>query len=626
MCFVAFGLANGDSLGRMIARRASVVSFLALAFGSLAALDGCGGGAAGAAVRPKEATAAEGIGEGPCREAENSGEPLVVDWKPEQRGDLELVMKESIAVVSYSCKGFKLLKDCKVDGKYGFLGMTKKEQVVKLSNADEVKANLPLGGVGIAGNIGAQMNRGSTLDVAMIMVGKVKTTGAKVMADELKGECEGATHFVKGAMVGAFVMQTGTKGEVKSAAQMFGAGVSGGSSSDKNIQNKDGDIADCAKATPDDKKAPGQCQAFIRLELKGIAPKAAAPAGGGAAAPPPPAPPPEVALAEPTCPKGLVMAEGKCTEPKTAKAFLCNPKDVNECVDQCGKGNAQSCGSAGSLYFNGGGGATRDVKKARELATKGCDGSDSKSCAALGVMMAKGLGGAKDTAGAAKNLEKGCGEGEGQACGQLGILYKSGDGVSKDEAKAIGLLQKGCEGGSDEACGIAGKMFIDGTGTAKDQAKGMDYLNRACNGSQVQACLDVGNLAEAAHNAIAAKIAYSKGCWRGSKEACFGEGRMELGFGGQKDAAKRAFDRSCNFFNDNLSCAAMKVLFGGSRVVMPNAETMQLTSKCNSGSARDCGIAGLMNVATGNPMGQQQVERACMQQDGLACAVKAAKK
>ena len=33
-----------------------------------------------------------------------------------------------------------------------------------------------------------------------------------------------------------------------------------------------------------------------------------------------------------------------------------------------------------------------------------------------------------------------------------------------------------------------------------------------------------------------------------------------------------------------------------------------------------------MNIATGNPMGQQQIERACMQQDGLACAVKNAKK
>ncbi len=336
----------------MIGRRSSVLSTLVLALGAFTALDGCGVGGAGAAVRPKEATAAEGLGEGPCREAESSGEPLVVDWKPEQRGDLELMMKENVAIVSYSCKGFKLLKDCKVDGTYGFLGMSKKEQVVKLNNADEVKANLPLGGIGIAGSISAEMARGSTLDVAMIMIGKIKTTWTKVQADELKGECAGATHFVKGAMVGAFAMQTGTKGQVKTAAQMFGASASGASSSEKNVQNKDGDVSDCAKSTPDDKKAPSQCQAFIRLELKGITPKAAAPAAGAAAAAPPPESKPagnDIAVAEATCPKGLVMSEGKCTEPKSAAAYLCNPSKASECEEQCGKGNAPSCGAAGSL-------------------------------------------------------------------------------------------------------------------------------------------------------------------------------------------------------------------------------------------------------------------------------------
>ena len=44
------------------------------------------------------------------------------------------------------------------------------------------------------------------------------------------------------------------------------------------------------------------------------------------------------------------------------------------------------------------------------------------------------------------------------------------------------------------------------------------------------------------------------------------------------------------------------------------------------GSPSDCGVAGMINLATGNPMGQNQIERACMQQDGLACAVKAATK
>jgi len=608
----------------MLNRRTTSLSCLTLTLAALSILHGCGPGGAGAAVRPKEATAAEGLGEAPCREADDSGAPLVVDWKPEQRGDLELVMKENIAIVSYSCKGFKLLKECKVDGKYGFLGMSKKEQVVKLTNADEVKANLPFGGVGIAGNISGELSRGSTLDVAMVMIGKVKTTWAKVRADELQGECAGATHFVRGAMVGAFVMETGTKGQVKTAAEMFGASGSAQSASQKNVSNKDGDIGDCAKSSPDDKKAPSQCQAFIRLELKGILPKAAAGAAPPAAVDAQPARS-EIAAAEVTCPKGLVLTDGKCAEAKTAAAYLCNPSDANACVEQCNKGSVQSCGSAGTLFGSGGGGAPRDEKRARELLTKGCDGSDAKSCTHLGVLMAQGRGGTKDSAGAAKKLEKGCGDADALACGLLGLHYKTGDGVTKDETRALGFLQKGCEGGDDAACATAGKMFLDGVGGAKDPAKGIDYLKRACDGTQANACVDLGLLSEigkdAPKNPILAKTLYMRGCFRGNSEACFAQGRMELGFGGTKDGAKRAFELGC-MRNDTMSCAAMKVLFGGTRVVMAGPEGMALTTRCNTGSARDCASAGLLNTATGNPMGKSQIERACMQQDPLACAVK----
>ncbi|MBX3190855.1 MAG: sel1 repeat family protein [Labilithrix sp.] len=603
----------------MISRPVLGSTFALLSIAGAVLASGCGAGGVGEAVRPKEATAASGLGEAPCREAESSGEPLVVDWKPEQRGDLELLMKENVAIVSYSCSGFKLLKECKVDGTYGFLGMSKKEQVVQLTNADEVKANLPLGGIGISGEVA----RGSSLDVAMIMVGKVKTTWAKVQADELKGECDGATHFVKGAMVGAFVMQTGTKGQVKTAAQMFGAGGSGSSTSEKSVKNKDGDIADCAKASPDDKRAPAQCQAFIRLELKAIAPKKAATA---AAEPPPPEPKAasaEVAAAEPTCPKGLVMAEGKCTEPANAAAYLCNASNANECVEQCGKGNGGSCGAAGALYVSGRGGAGRDEVKARELFNKGCTASDVKSCTNLGVLLAQGRGGAKDAAGAAKNFEKGCADADALACGMLGTLYQTGDGVAKDEAKATALLTKGCEGGNDHACGAAGKMLL----AAKDMPKAIDFMKKACDGTQGQSCTDLGQIHETggqgvSKNPIMAKLLYQRGCFRGSMQGCVDQGRLELGFGGNQDAAKRAFEMACNR-NTLLGCAAMKVLFGGNRPVIGAIEAQELGKSCNAGNMRDCGAAGTLQIASGNKaLGMPMIERACLAQDPLACAVK----
>src|SRR5262249_36633378 len=154
----------------------------------------------------------------------------------------------------------------------GFIGMTRREQVVRLANADEVAANLPLSGASISG----ELQRGATLDIAMMIVGKKRTTWDTPTRDDLKGSCDGASHFVRGAIVGAFAMGTGSEAKVRAAAEIFGASASAGSSSSKQTQNRDGDITDCQKATPDAPSAPPQCGAPIRLVLAPIG------KGGGA--------------------------------------------------------------------------------------------------------------------------------------------------------------------------------------------------------------------------------------------------------------------------------------------------------------------------------------------------------
>src|SRR6188768_2481695 len=47
--------------------------------------------------------------------------PLIVDWKPEQRADLEEAVHDGVAVVAFDDKGLRLLKRCHVEGEYGFL-------------------------------------------------------------------------------------------------------------------------------------------------------------------------------------------------------------------------------------------------------------------------------------------------------------------------------------------------------------------------------------------------------------------------------------------------------------------------------------------------------------------------
>jgi TPR repeat protein len=372
----------------------------------------------------------------------------------------------------------------------------------------------------------------------------------------------------------------------------------------------------------------------VRLELKAIAPKSATANPSSNAKPPPPLPPsaskPEVDVVEEPCPKGLVMTDGKCAEAKGVAAYLCDPTNAKECVEQCQKGHAGSCGAEGALFASGKGGLARDEAKARELLGKACDASDAKSCVNLGVLLAQGRGGARDLAGAAKDFERGCQNGDAKGCGALGAMYRSGEGVAKDAKRAGRLLGQGCDGGDDGACGALGKMTLDGEGVAKDEQKAADLLKRACDGSQASACNDFGLMSETGNGVgkdlIHAKLMYQRACSRGDFEGCTNQGRVELGQGGNGNEAKRAFESACNFKHVPVACAAMKILFGAPSFSPATAEAEAATARCNAGSARDCATAGALNIAGGNaPIGRPQIDRACTQQEPLACAIKSKK-
>lgn len=98
---------------------------------------------------------------------EGPGRPLMVDWTPEQPVDLEVAMGQGIAVVHYTGAELGLLGDCTMEGKYGFVGVTQKSDVVRLESSAEIQANLPLAGAGLLSQTSSELGRGSTLDVAI---------------------------------------------------------------------------------------------------------------------------------------------------------------------------------------------------------------------------------------------------------------------------------------------------------------------------------------------------------------------------------------------------------------------------------------------------------------------------
>ncbi len=231
---------------------------------------------AGEEVRPKDPTAADvtasktgggaAAATASCRSAHGEGTVLVVDWSGEERGDLEIATREGIAMVRYDCQSIRLLRDCRLEGAYSFVGEPRAEQVLALNGADEVKAKLPLKG----GAISASLGRTSSIDIALVTVGKRATTLTKVGRRELKGDCADATHFVRSTDVGAFSFQTGTVGAVRSAAELFGAGASASSTSSRSVSKKDGDYGACSAATAAASRPPAQCSAIVRIQLVSV--------------------------------------------------------------------------------------------------------------------------------------------------------------------------------------------------------------------------------------------------------------------------------------------------------------------------------------------------------------------
>ncbi len=228
---------------------------------------GCGSsGKVGDKLRPQDVTAKDALKEESvikaCKPA--PGEPLVVDLRSSERSDFEVAMQDGVAVVSYNCKELKLLKSCSVKGAtYVFNGVSRKEDVVQMQSKDEVEANIPISGA----KLSADLKAGSTLELALITVGKKRTPLKKVHSADLDGDCDGATHVIRGAYVGAFAMGTGTSGQASAVAEMFGVGGGGSSASTRKATAKDGDLMACRKAEPSASAPPPECQAITRLDL-----------------------------------------------------------------------------------------------------------------------------------------------------------------------------------------------------------------------------------------------------------------------------------------------------------------------------------------------------------------------
>lgn len=534
----------------------------------------------GEALRPSDPTYAAAAGDRAACSPGGSTEPLVVDWTPDLRADLEQGLASHVVVVSYDCHALRLLQDCEVTGDYAYRGVTPKEQVISLSDKDELHANLPTTGPQLAASLGG--GRGASLDIALMIAGKVTSSRRRVLRSELAGRCDGATHFVRRATLGAFAMSTGTKGEAKAALTVFQAAAGGSSVSAHDVKNTDGSIDACRKGTPEDRSPLPGCASPLRIELLPIDGSVeTSPAGLGV-----------LEVDSPACAAGLVLVDGRCTRRADAGAsYQCTAGNKVECTEQCRLGHAGSCANLGAIL-------SPDAS-ALGYFKKACDADNATGCFNLALSYEKGLGIAPDVALAAQLHARACDLGSGPACGNLGALRRAGLGGPMDKAAAARLYERGCDLGAARPCVALGGMFARGEEVAKDAAKAEAYLLRGCDGGDGDGCDRLGAMLAGGEgvprNERRALELFDRACSIGSGSGCSNAGALlqsdKHGLAADKPRAKRYFDKACGL-GDASGCAWVGIMMvAGDGVPRDEEGGVQYLSKgCRMGDAQACDL------------------------------------
>ena len=252
---------------------------------------GCSGG--NAASQLVKAPVFEPKNETRCAVVKSQERPLIVEWPASDRLALETQARRSLVVVRYLGCEMAVLDRCNVKAKYSYAGATRVRDRVEIRDADDLYAKLPLGAAGLESNL----QRAGMLTLDMNLVGRYESERSKLSADELVGECEGATHFVYGITVGAFDLHTGGSAHVGGSVGVDAVGVGANSSASRDSLSQTGDEVACSKATSEDTRPPEDCGALIRLEVVPLgAPQQAAP----------------------NCPNGTAWNGSACVQPASA--------------------------------------------------------------------------------------------------------------------------------------------------------------------------------------------------------------------------------------------------------------------------------------------------------------------
>lgn len=204
---------------------------------------------------------------GKCKPGGESEKSLVVEWPMGDRASLEGKVQDRLVAVRYRNCEMELINNCSVAGSYRYISVTPKSETIRITNADELYAKIPIGAVKLEG----KLERDGALNVDMVLIGRHESDRFRFQTSDLDGRCDGATHIVTGLSVGAFVFYSGAAADVGVGVGVKGTGVEAGvgSSASSELLSRDGDLSACVLPTGADAIVgpPPGCGALLQVEV-----------------------------------------------------------------------------------------------------------------------------------------------------------------------------------------------------------------------------------------------------------------------------------------------------------------------------------------------------------------------
>jgi hypothetical protein len=198
-------------------------------------------------------------GQSKCSVAMSQDKPLIVEWPSADRAQLEARAKSGGVVLRVEGCELEMLPRCEAPGTYAYTSVAPKQDIVRIRDLDELYAQVPVGAYGLEGALASA----GELTIDMMMVGRVDTDTPIVTANELEGDCSGATHVMTGMTIGAFEFFAGARGEAGASVRVGPGGAGGRGEHVEETLTRDGSLSSCVESD----SPPRGCSAPLRIEV-----------------------------------------------------------------------------------------------------------------------------------------------------------------------------------------------------------------------------------------------------------------------------------------------------------------------------------------------------------------------